>query len=125
MPAYVNILLNLFFIVLVFVAIIAIVVSKLREKPLQWPDLANYGEQREVWLEGMEDLDLFPQYGYHRYRDVYLNMRRIPVIVMEPKIIDEQLCYRFIDVKTGEEGYDIPQFVMLLGTETPAKIVSF
>lgn len=41
------------------------------------------------------------------------------------KIIDEQLCYRFIDVKTGEEGYDILQFVMLLGTETPAKIVSF
>ncbi len=125
MPAYINILLNLFFIVLIFVAIIAIVVSKLHEKPLQWPDLANFGEQREVWLEGMEDLDLFPQYGYHRYRDVYLNMRRIPVIVMEPKIIDEQLCYRFIDVKTGEEGYDIPQFVMLLGTETPAKIVSF
>ena len=47
------------------------------------------------------------------------------MIVLEPQILNEQLCYHFIDVKTGEEGYDIPQFVMLLGNETPAKIVSF
>lgn len=125
MPAYVNVLLNFLVIILIFVAIIAIVVSKLREKPLEWPDLANYGEPRELWLEGMEDLDIFPQYGYHRYRDVYLNMRRIPVVVMEPQIIEGQLCYHFFEVKTGEEGYDIPQFVMLLGNEPPAKIVSF
>ena len=125
MPAYVNVLLNLLVIALIFAAIAAIIISKLREKPLEWPDLANYGQPRELWLEGMEDLDIFPQYGYHRYRDVYLNMRRIPVIVLEPQTINDQLSYHFIEVKTGAEGYDLPQFVMLLGTETPAKIVSF
>lgn len=125
MPDYTNFLLNILVIILIFVAIAAIVISKLREKPLEWPDLANFGEPRELWLEGMEDLDVFPQYGYHRYRDVYLNMRRIPIVVLEPKIINEELCYRFIEVKSGEEGYDLPNFVMLLGSETPAKIVSF
>ena len=125
MPAYVNVLLNLLVIALIFAAIAAIIISKLREKPLEWPDLANYGQPRELWLEGMEDLDIFPQYGYHRYRDVYLNMRRIPIIVLEPQTINDQLSYHFIEVKTGAEGYDLPQFVMLLGTETPAKIVSF
>ena len=125
MPAYVNVLLNLLVIALIFAAIAAIIISKLREKPLEWPDLANYGQPRELWLEGMEDLDICPQYGYHRYRDVYLNMRRIPIVVVEPQIINDQLCYHFYDVKTGAEGYDIPQFVMLLGNETPAKIVSF
>ena len=118
MPAYVNVLLNLLVIALIFAAIAAIIISKLREKPLEWPDLANYGQPRELWLEGMEDLDIFPQYGYHRYR-------RIPIVVVEPQIINDQLCYHFYDVKTGAEGYDIPQFVMLLGNETPAKIVSF
>lgn len=125
MPSYVNFILNIVVIILIFAAIAAIVISKLREKPLEWPDLANYGEPRELWLEGMEDLDTFPQYGYHRYRDVYLNMRRIPIIVLEPQIINEELCYHFVEVKTGEEGYDLPNFVMLLGNEKPAKIVSF
>ena len=125
MPPYVNLILNIAIYVVVIVAIVAIVVSKLREKPMEWPDLAQYGQPRELWMEGMEDLDVFPQYGYHRYRDVYLNMRRIPVIVLEPQTINDQLSYHFIEVKTGAEGYDLPQFVMLLGTETPAKIVSF
>lgn len=125
MSPMVNIILNLLVWVVVIVAIIAIVVSKMREKPLEWPDLAQYGEPREIWLAGMEDLDVFPQYGYHRYRDVYLNMRRIPVVVLEPEIVNDQLAYKFIDVKTGEEGHDLPQFVMCLGTEPPAKIVSF
>lgn len=125
MPSYVNLIINILIYVAIIVAIVAIVVSKMREKPMEWPDLAQYGPQRELWLEGMEDLDIFPQYGYHRYRDVYLNMRRIPIVILEPQIINEQLSYHFIEVKTGAEGYDLPQFVMPLGTETPAKIVSF
>ncbi len=125
MSPMVNIIINLLIWVVVIVAIIAIVVSKMREKPLEWPDLDQISEPKEMWLEGMEDLDVFPQYGYHRYRDVYLNMRRIPVVVLEPQIINDELAYHFIDVKTGEEGYDLPQFVMLLGRDTPAKIVSF
>ena len=73
----------------------------------------------------MEDLDFFPQYGYHRYRDVYLNMRRIPVVVVEPQIIEGQLAYHFFDVKSGEEGVDLPESVILLGRDKPAKIASF
>ena len=125
MAPYVNLILNIAVYAVVIIAIVAIVMSKLREKPMEWPDLAKFGPPRELWLEGMEDLDVFPQYGYHRYRDVYLNMRRIPVVILEPKIINDELSYHFIEVKSGEEGYDLPQFVMLLGTETPAKIVSF
>ena len=88
MPPIVNVILNLLVWVVVIGAIIAIFVSKSREKPLEWPGLDAYGEEKEIWLEGMEDLDFFPQYGYHRYRDVYLNMRRIPVVVVEPQIIE-------------------------------------
>lgn len=125
MSPMVNIVINLLVWVVVIAAVVAIVVSKMREKPLEWPNLDAIAEPKEQWLEGMEDLEVFPQYGYHRYRDVYLNMRRIPVVVLEPQIINDELAYRFIDVKTGEEGYDLPQFVMLLGRDTPAKIVSF
>ncbi len=125
MPPIVNIILNLLVWVVVIVAVIAIFVSKSREKPLEWPELDAYGEEKEIWLEGMEDLDLFPQYGYHRYRDVYLNMRRIPVVVVEPQIIEGQLAYHFFEVKSGEEGFDLPESMLLLGREKPAKIASF
>lgn len=125
MSPIVNICINLLVWVVVIAVIIAIVVSKLKEKPLEWPELADYGEPQEIWLEGMADLDVFPQYGYHRYRDVYLNMRRIPVVVVEPKIIEGQLAYHFYEVKNGEEGFDLPSAVMLLGTEKPAEITRF
>jgi hypothetical protein len=121
----INAVLNVLVWVVVIAVVVAIVVSKLREKPLEWPDLADFGEQQEIWLEGMEDLDVFPQYGYHRYRDVYLNMRRLPIVILEPKIMEGQLAYHFVYVKTGEEGYDLPSAVMLLGQETPARITSF
>ena len=39
MPPYVNLILNIAIYVVVIVAIVAIVVSKLREKPMEWPDL--------------------------------------------------------------------------------------
>lgn len=106
----------------VIAALIFIFAKKLRQKPLEWPDLADYGEPTEIWLDGMEDMDVFPQYGYHRYRDVYLNMRRIPIVIVEPQIIDDQLAYHFFEVKTGKEGFDLPSAVMLLGPEKPAKI---
>lgn len=125
MSPIVNIIINIAVYVVVIVAIIAIVVSKLREKPLEWPDLDQYGEPQEIWLEGMEDLDVFPQYGYHRYRDVYLNMRRIPIVIVEPKIMNDQLAYHFYEVKTGNEGYDLPSAVMLLGNEKPKEIAHF
>ncbi len=124
MSPLVNIVINLLVWVVVIVAIIAIFVSKSHEKPLEWPELADYGEEKEIWLEGMADLDFFPQYGYHRYRDVYLNMRRIPIVVVEPQIVNGQLAYHFYDVKTGEEGFDLPESVLLLGRDKPAKITS-
>ena len=49
MPPYVNLILNIAIYVVVIVAIVAIVVSKLREKPMEWPDLAQYGQPRELW----------------------------------------------------------------------------
>lgn len=125
MSPIVNIIINLAVYVVVIAVIIAIVVSKLREKPLEWPDLADYGEPSEIWLEGMDDIDVFPQYGYHRYRDVYLNMRRIPIVIVEPQIINDQLAYHFYEVKTGNEGFDLPDAVMLLGNEKPAEIAHF
>lgn len=125
MSPIVNLFINLLVWVAVIAVVAAIIISKLREKPLEWPELADYGEPQEIWLEGMEDLDIFPQYGYHRYRDVYLNMRRIPIVVVEPKIIEGQLAYHFYEVKTGEEGYDLPSAVMLLGAEKPAAITKF
>ncbi len=125
MSPLLNMLLNLAVWLVVIFAIIAIVVSKLREKPLEWPDLEKYGEPQEIWLEGMDDLDVFPQYGYHRYRDVYLNMRRIPIVIVEPKIMEGQLAYHFFEVKSGAEGYDLPSAIMLLGNEKPAEIAHF
>lgn len=125
MSPLLNMLLNLAVWLVVIFAIIAIVVSKLREKPLEWPDLEKYGEPQEIWLEGMDDLDIFPQYGYHRYRDVYLNMRRIPIVIVEPKIMEGQLAYHFFEVKSGAEGYDLPSAIMLLGNEKPAEIAHF
>lgn len=125
MSPLLNMLLNLAVWLVVIFAVIAIVVSKLREKPLEWPDLEKYGEPQEIWLEGMDDLDVFPQYGYHRYRDVYLNMRRIPIVIVEPKIMEGQLAYHFFEVKSGAEGYDLPSAIMLLGNEKPAEIAHF
>lgn len=128
MTSLVDIILNLVVtlaVVVGFIFIAVMLLGKMREKPMQWPDLAQYGEPEEIWLDGMEDLDVFPQYGYHRYRDVYMNMRRIPVVVLAPVIVNDQLAYKYIDIKTGEEAMDLPQFIMLLGTDTPAKIVSF
>ncbi len=108
-----------------FIFIAVVIFGKMREKPLEWPELDTFGEPTEIWMDGMEDLEVFPQYGYHRYRDVYMNMRRIPVVVLGPEIVNDQLAYKYVDVKTGEEAMDLPQFIMLLGTDKPAKIVSF
>lgn len=129
MTGLVDIILNMVVTVAVAIGFIFIAVmlfGKMREKPLEWPDLQQYGEPAELWIEGMEDLEVFPQYGYHRYRDVYMNMRRVPVVVLGPeRVANDEVAYKYIDIKTGEQSMDLPQFVMLLGTEKPAKIVSF
>lgn len=113
------------FMIGVFVFIAWMFISKWREEPLQWPDLASVGEPTEMWVDGMDDLENFPQYGYHRYRDVYLNMKRLPIIITYPENIDGLLAYHFVYVTNGEEGMDLPSAIMKLGIEKPAEIKKF
>ena len=105
--------------------IIWLFVGKMRKAPLAWPRLEEIAEPTEIWLDGMDDLESFPQYGYHRYRDVYLNMRRLPIIVTYPEIIDGMLAYHFVYVESGEEGIDLASAILLVGTDTPAIIKQF
>ncbi len=100
-------------------------IPKLMQKPLEWPDLAEYGEPTEMWVKGMDDMDVFPQYGYYRYRGVYMNMRRVPIVVLEPYLVDDEfIAYNFVQVTDGEHCADLADAVMLLGTEKPVEIVN-
>ncbi len=123
----VDVILNLVVTLAVLIGVVFMaltLVGKAKEKPLEWPELSDFGEPEELWIEGMEDMEVFPQYGYYRYRGVYMNMRRIPVIVTAPVNVNGNLAYKYVDIKTGEESMDLPQFFMMVGTEKPAKIVT-